>query len=272
MLTRLMPDGSVDGSFSDDGQLPTDAVYTALELRSDGRLLVAGYLPFVGGEQDARDIIISRYEPDGAADSSFGTAGTTRTDLAFTDSASAIALGDHGTIMVGGSACSSGLHPGCSGLLARYRRNGRLDQSFFGSGHRGLQFGDFTGVASVVLQRDGRLLAVGTGRRQGNGNPAIVVFRFMRNGARDQSFSTDGLQVTTFGGYSRAAGGFLYPHRTLVVVGNAQYPTTFAVARFELKDGPPDADADGVSDRKDECPASYGTKPSGCPPGAGKND
>jgi uncharacterized delta-60 repeat protein len=72
-LARLLPDGSPDPGFGEDGLSTArgiDGQATALAPRPDGSVLAVGY----GVRHDQRENLLLRLEPDGAVDPTFGSA------------------------------------------------------------------------------------------------------------------------------------------------------------------------------------------------------
>jgi uncharacterized delta-60 repeat protein len=150
-LTRLAPNGSVDGSFAPEfrnsaGMGVGGAVFrlspggggqgigriarespeiTALVVQPDDKIVVAGEFTEVNGM--ARHGI-ARLNADGSLDASFD-AGTTLTDLAETVEIKALALDATGRILVGGYYFKWRALPLVLGLV-RLNSNGSVDDSF----------------------------------------------------------------------------------------------------------------------------------------------
>src|SRR5215208_3590874 len=83
------------------------------------------------------------------------------TDFGGGDGATAVALQGDGRIV----AVGSGGIGSSDFALARYNLNGTLDLSFSGDGRQTTDFGDVDGggAAGVVLQGNGKIVAVGNG-------------------------------------------------------------------------------------------------------------
>jgi len=78
-IVRLNVNGTVDTTYGVDGSvrdLP-EATWTTAMTRSDGKLLVAGYVTSFGN----RDFVIARVMSDGKPDPTFGAGGWVRTDF-----------------------------------------------------------------------------------------------------------------------------------------------------------------------------------------------
>jgi hypothetical protein len=85
----------------------------------DGSLVLAGTQD--DGFPTFNDIWITRFTPDGAYDTGFGTNGTTVTDLGGADDCAAAAIGPDGKLVVAGYALSAGARvaAGANGSVAR---------------------------------------------------------------------------------------------------------------------------------------------------------
>lgn len=83
---RLLPDGTLDTAFSQDGRVITPVSSgnwdeaQAVAVQSDGRIVVAGWA--YSGNSSSGDHVVLRYNADGSLDAGFGTAGATVTAVA----------------------------------------------------------------------------------------------------------------------------------------------------------------------------------------------
>jgi uncharacterized delta-60 repeat protein len=108
-LLRLMANGTPDPSFGVGGTVvtnfglgPTNGEARALILQPDGRLVAAGFR--YGAPPNVTDVAMARYLPDGALDTSFGSAGTVVTTVAQRAfEATALALRTDGRLVVAGT-------------------------------------------------------------------------------------------------------------------------------------------------------------------------
>jgi uncharacterized delta-60 repeat protein len=187
-LARFNSNGSLDTSFSGDGQETTDFggyfdSANAVALQGDGKIVVVG-IDFASG-----DFPIARYNTDGSLDTSFSGDGKQTTDFG-------------GSVVARGVALLSGkfVAVGCGGAggdfaLARYNTDGSLDTSFSGDGKQTTGgFPGFDSAGGVAVQGDGRIVVVG-----GAGNRVFALARYNPDGTLDTSFSGDGRQTTDFG-------------------------------------------------------------------------
>ena len=240
-LARFDPDGTLDPSFGSSGTVRTDFAGAsddagALVLQPDGKLVAAGRTASGG----YADFALVRYNPDGTLDPSFGSGGRVVTDLGGSDDeADALVLQPDGKIVAAGRAFNGTTD---DFVLARYDADGTLDPSF-GSG--GIARTDFAaqkdGVAALVLQPDGKLVAAGSTL-----NPTIppplgfdydfALARYNTNGTLDPSFGTGGTVTTDFtGSEDEATALVLQPDAKLVAAGFAVTTSgffDFALVRY----------------------------------------
>src|SRR5438309_5026712 len=135
--------GFADLSFGRAGVTTTDFggsddVATAIAVQADGKIVVAGYSDLV----DPRyGFALARYNSDGTLDTTFGIDGRVTTDFfGYGDFAYALAIQPDGKIVAAGTA---DLISGYSDFaLARYNKDGSLDQTF---GSKGKITTDFYG-------------------------------------------------------------------------------------------------------------------------------
>ena len=212
-LARYTADGSLDTSFgpggtglvtTDFGGSSNDQA-SALAIRSDGRIVVAGYR----SNPISYDFALARYTADGSLDSSFGPGGNGLVTTDFggdsRDFAYALAIQSDGKILVAGESDVSG---SVDFALARYTADGSLDTSF-GPGGSGLVTTDFGSSLSdaaiaLAIQNDGKILAAGYSTAPGTYDFALA--RYDGDGSLDLSFGPggSGLVTTYFGGGSAA--------------------------------------------------------------------
>ena len=245
-LARYDADGRLDPGFGTRGRVTTDfpglaAEASAVLVQPDGKILVAGgafpLLVFLG------DFTLARYNPDGSLDAGFGHGGIVTTSFPGQGSyACALALQPDGRILAAGTdyvAFSSDDSSNTDFALARYNADGSPDASF---GHGGQVTTDFDGfdddAFSVLVQPDGRIVAVGSAR-----NPAddfdFAAARYLADGTLDPAFGRGGKVRTDFGdhGFDRALSAVLQPDGRIVAAGFAITPDggseDFAAARYE---------------------------------------
>jgi uncharacterized delta-60 repeat protein len=168
-VARLLPNGRPDRSFSRDGhRIVTfwsmrSGSGWSLDLQRNGRIVVTG-TSAVGYPRSTRVRIgIVRLKRNGSLDRSFARRGRTLLRPArYGGAGYGVAVQRDGRIVVTGSGYDDEDFDSAFWVIARYRRNGRLDRSF---GSRGIAVGDFgTGIdwaGPVALQPDGRIVVAG---------------------------------------------------------------------------------------------------------------
>lgn len=160
-LARYRSDGVPDPGFGSGGvMLPGIdlGVADGVALTASGRILVAGSRV---GPQGDRDLLVARFDPDGALDATFGVDGVTTVDVAGRDDRAADLVVDaEGRIVLVGSAASPTV---LDLVLARCLPNGGLDPTF---GQHGVLVVDLHGGgdlgADVAMDPEGRIVAAGS--------------------------------------------------------------------------------------------------------------
>jgi uncharacterized delta-60 repeat protein len=239
--------GNLDPTFSGDGKQTTDFLpggvsdATATVRQPDGKMVAVGSVfRRSTGDSSISDFALARYNPNGTLDTSFSGDGRKTTDFAgLDDGATGVALQSDGKIVVvGRTGFGSPFGDSFDFAVARYNPNGTFDASFSGDGKQTASFGDSDLPTGVIVQGDGKIVAVGD---TCNGNPDttcdFALARFNANGSLDTSFSGDGKQTADLGDIDIAYATTLQGDGKIVVVGNvSQLPsgaTDFALARFD---------------------------------------
>ncbi len=224
-LARFNPNGSLDTTFSGDGKQTTDFGSSGdrahgVAIQADGKIVAAGET--LGGS--GFDFALARYNPNGSPDTSFSGDGKQTTDSGGSEAASGVKLQSDGKIVAVGGDDSDF-------ALTRYNPNGSLDTTFSGDGKQTTDFGGSDGARAVALQADGKIVAVGIAG--GNGS-SFAVARYNPNGTLDPTFSGDGKQTTSFGGYLDGAKAVaLQGDGKIVAVGHAGAANgDFALTRY----------------------------------------
>ena len=140
-VARLLPDGSLDPAFSDDGKLINSLGVAEqasdVAIHPDGGFVVVGRAAPVGG--NGFDFGVARYRPSGRLDPNFSGDGLVRTDFkGEEDSARSVVIQANGKIVVGGYALAN---QRSNFAIARYSAAGRLNLSFGNQGRVRTNFG-----------------------------------------------------------------------------------------------------------------------------------
>ena len=190
-VVRYNTDGSLDTSFDDDGIVITDIgpgtndddYCRGMAIQPNGKIIIGGrsfLTPSTYG------LVVVRYNTDGSLDTTFDGDGKAQFEIPAIIEMYGFALQSDGRILIAGRSFLNGVF---TGLIARFNTNGSLDTSF---GTNGSTTASVSGIFSVALQPDGKIIASGT---QGP-DPAFAIARLNPNGSLDTSFGTNG--VTTY--------------------------------------------------------------------------
>jgi uncharacterized delta-60 repeat protein len=190
---RFNRDGRLDRSFGDSGRVLSlidgrNCGATAVLVASNQKILVVG-------STGAPSTVLFRYLPDGTSDRRFGRDGVAE----FFDATGwGAALDAQDRVVVVGTKWQS--RTDTQFVIARYDRDGNLDQSFGASGAVFLhQVPVSQQLWAAAVQPDGKIVAVGTFGWHSRGRPAkpgernqIVIVRMDANGALDRAFAGGG--------------------------------------------------------------------------------
>lgn len=200
LTARYNTNGTLDASFGSGGLVTTSFGGIADEandvaIQSDGKIVVAGQNR-MGIFQGPLifNFALARYNIDGSLDTSFGAGGKVVTPFGYNFGAEAIAIQSDGKMVaVGTSGIDYTYH---TFALARYDTNGSLDSSFGKGGKVMTPFGSVngSGVSDVVIQSDGKIIAVG-GASDGT-NSGVALARYNPDSSLDTSFGTGGKVIT----------------------------------------------------------------------------
>src|SRR5262245_45987210 len=202
VLTRLNPDGSLDTGFGVGGWVRTDFGYydgvRAIALQPDGKIVAAGLLGipcFLCSGSGPPPVAVSRYNPDGGEDGSFGTFGKITTNLLGT--VNALAIQSDGGIVLVGRSCTAN----CNFAVMRLTADGSVDSHFGGGGRALTDFGAIDEAFSVAIQSDGRIVVAGVSVAPLGGVGSFAIARYDAAGRPDTTFGNDGQVVSPgFGG------------------------------------------------------------------------
>jgi len=218
--------GIVEEDFSDGFAFPSFPTASAMVIQSDGKIVVAG----VTTNDD--NIVISRYNSNGALDTSFGIRGIVTIDPVIDSNFQAIAIQVDGKILVAGNTL--GVNPDF--LVERYNSNGTPDTSFGNVGRVTTDFEGRSDIAfAIAIQIDGRILVAGQSAPSGPGALNFALTRYNSNGTLDTTFSGDGKLTTDFSSTADEASAItVQPDGKILVAGvsRANAIEDFALARY----------------------------------------
>lgn len=190
-VIRYRQNGDIDRTFGTDGISRNDfsdghgANLYALEVRADGRIVVAGsaFVESPGtGTGNVDDFMVGQLMPNGTPDQSFGANGAVRTFVGpGMSGVRDIALTSDGKIIAAGWTWSTEAEA-TLGIVARYNLDGSLDTSFGSGGITEIQSNPDVHLNAVVVDESDRIVVAGTK----GFDP--VMYRLSPDGTRDFTF------------------------------------------------------------------------------------
>jgi uncharacterized delta-60 repeat protein len=187
-------------------------------LLPDGKVLVGGGAAYAGTSSFQWAAVLIRYLPDGDPDPTWGTDGIVVTDLSTDDNewVNALVRTPGGGIVGAGIKSPAGVSTN-GGLLLRYTSDGDLKPSL-ASGDTGWAAKPaFSVIRSLLRQRDGKLVAIGSY----GGGEQFEVARYDADFQPDPTFAGGGEEQVPFGAHNfdNAYGGALQRDGKILVVG-----------------------------------------------------
>ncbi len=237
-IVRYNTDGSLDTTFDGDGKttvgMGMNSGCYGVAIQPDGKIVGVGFSNTTVSSITT-DFFVIRLNSDGSLDNSFDGDGKLTTDLlGFGDFATAVVIEADGKIVVAGEA-RNGTDSDFG--LVRYNADGSLDTTFDSDGKVTTGFLNNVPDAAnaVIIQPDGRIIAVGF-TRMSNNNNIFAVVRYNADGSLDTTFDGDGKVTTSFFGSSDTAYSVALQSDGKIVVGGLAFsslPTTdVALARY----------------------------------------
>jgi len=266
-VARITSDGTLDRSFSDDGQmtleLGANAQGYAAAVDESGRIVTSGVV-YLEPNYSSAQFTVARLLEDGGFDPSFGGGdGAMVPTYVHGSEGAGLAPTSDGGVLIAGFADVGDF------AVERLSQSGETVSSFGDEGIARARFpGNYAGGRWVGVDAKGRILAAGVAAID---SMDVSVARFSTAGQPDPSFGLHGGVATPFGPETRFSDEFAVaadfaPHNRLTVVGGFEPEYATAVARYRLGGrGRRDRDADGVRDRRDSCPSLYEERRPGCP-------
>ena len=199
-ITRYLTKGDLDLNFGDSGKTVIDFGYNsyraqAIAIQTDGKIIVTGY-GSANTTNNTFDMLTVRLTATGKPDSSFGNRGKLITDFGTNEFSNAVCVQTDGKIILGG------VYNSVECLLVRYKSNGVLDTSFGDEGKVVSAISPITGISSVIVQPDKKIIAGGSDDYP---KSVFLISRYKPNGYIDSSFGSNGFvhtQVSTHGDFS----------------------------------------------------------------------
>ncbi len=216
--------GDLDPSFGGGDLVITDfgsqskSRAAAVALQPNGQIVVAGSV-YPGHLANPR-FAVARYNADGSLDANFGSGGTATTDFGSPrgNVVRAVALQPDGKIVLAGNTTTN---VGDIFALARFNADGSLDVGFGNGGKVTTEFRGFDRPSAVGIQRDGKIVVVGTT----GGFLDFALARYNTDGSLDAGFGIGGKVISDFaGGDDGVSGLALQPDGKILVLGSVGAP------------------------------------------------
>ena len=237
LVARFMPDGNLDNTFGNNGIVNTDVSNFTDEVNSilvqpDGKIVAAGYAEFI-----LNNFAIARYKTNGDLDNTFSYDGIVTTEVNNWDSRikGAALQSDLKIVVVG--------YGNSNIALARYMPDGLLDNTFNSNGIviTDIFECDDEKAYDVALKTNGKILIAGSAHIISS-NERFLVAQYTSNGILDNSFGTDGYQITDVSpsGNAISRSIAIQEDEKIILAGDAGFYTNDIVLVRYLADGTSD--------------------------------
>ena len=228
-LSRYKPNGTLDRSFGRGGTVTTPIELGPLVVQPDGKILAGG-----SSWNGSRYVFaLVRYNANGTLDRSFGLNGKVTTPIGLFS----LVIQPDGKLVGAGSG-TKGSHSVFA--LFRYSPSGSPDRSFGSGGSVTTAIGADASALTLVIQRDGKLVAAGASRKLPSSvkgsRDVFALVRYNADGTLDTSFGKGGIVTTAIGtGDAQPLSLILQPRTTLLAAGRGKngFKGVFALARYK---------------------------------------
>ncbi len=207
-LARFNPDGTLDTAFGSNGIVTNDLFPTSnpdyatqVKLQPDGKILLAGITGHGDGQNG--EFAVFRYQGNGILDTSFSGDGI---QTIYVGAYNVYMLEDlglqaDGRILLNGWVGNGG---GANGTVIRLNADGTLDDTFGGSGTKGIYVGSSTQSYAMSLDEVGRIVLSGGTFTDNITGQDLMLARINSDGSFDTSFDGDGQGVLSLQPFPKA--------------------------------------------------------------------
>ncbi|MFZ1801182.1 MAG: T9SS type A sorting domain-containing protein [Chitinophagaceae bacterium] len=233
--------GTLDPTFGSGGIVKAENYFASGNssvIQSDGKIVVTG-------NGYGYVILISRFNPDGSNDESFGSDGKMLYN--FDDKATegrCITLQNDGKILVASNYITQ---TGKDVVIMQCETNGMLDSSFGENGLAFLHVDALNLVAALKVQQDGKILISGDVRSSQFDQKRTFLFRLNTDGSKDETFGDAGIVINNYSNASSNKGLVIRPNGKLIM--GVLYNINGSQSTYELQSFNTDGSVD----------VSYGT-------------
>ncbi len=192
-LARYTTAGVLDSTFNATGKIIQDVhkqyadLPKSIALQADNKIVICGdsESPFNNGIDvwDPLDMFIMRYNTNGSLDSSFNNKGILTEEET---QACVVKILDSGKLLVAGNT-DQRTH---NFQLRRFNSNGSIDATF------NFDAPTYGTATDMLVQRDGKIILVGTGYNPTTYQSNFTLFRCHADGNLDNAFGTNGKVIT----------------------------------------------------------------------------
>jgi uncharacterized delta-60 repeat protein len=234
-LTRRLANGAIDPSFGQNGSVVVDfgsvaVTLTGIAFDAQGRVLVAGVAQS-GFESTGA---VARYLPNGAIDTTFGTAGVVKLALpdpgATVSSTLPVRVATYeNTVILAGTLSSPS---GDDFFVARYDEHGVGVPTFqdLGAPHGSPGSDDI--LSSLLVLSDGSIILGGSYGTVSGQNFALL--KYTAGGSLDTAFNNNAFNDNATLGITNAINALALDHSGHIVAAGYTQADTIAVARYDL--------------------------------------
>jgi uncharacterized delta-60 repeat protein len=241
-VVRFNADGVRDATFGTNGVATVNAaaagnaeVARGLLLTAGGKIVVAGIAEQAGAaDARERDVFLARFDASGVLDTTFGTAGVARFDLApgklvgtvfKTDAQWGLAADAQGRLYVSGSAVGAGRNDTDFAVL-RVTESGARDTTFGAAGLATVDVSNLDATTKEIhIDASGRALVGGYYTDPSTSVVAPVLFRLTAAGALDASFGAAGVWAREVLPAAAEVYGFAFENDAIVTAGYGRAST-----------------------------------------------
>lgn len=235
-MARYSTSGVLDSSFGINGKVvqpvgPANDIAVSVTIQYDWAVVLGG-TTFSGTD---KDFAVLRFTPSGVLDNTFGINGKVITPIGIgDDELCGIAIQPDSSIVAAGTIYSG---TGSNFGLARYLKNGTLDNSFGISGKViSTSVLNDDKATTMLLGNNGKILV---GGYSGNGlTDDFCVSSYDPDGSPDNGFGNNGKSKTSFGDSSSTIYALaIQPNGKIIAMGsavNAAGKEEFAMARYKV--------------------------------------
>lgn len=234
-LARLHQDGSLDTAYGTNGIAKIAWGTQSIQMRGmavqpDDHVVVGATCTPPGAIGEQKNLCAIRVTPTGQLDTTFGFQGGVGAQILYTNEAGDVAIQPDGKIVVGGR-CK--LAPPLSPYLfcaVRLLVNGQADPSFGASGFGQVSYvvgntGDSEN-ATLVIQRDGKIVLGGRCRASASSASSFCLLRLHTDGTVDNACGATGLLIAIDTNVAAAIARMAMQPDGKIVLGGTCYVTT----------------------------------------------